>query len=361
MYKKILWTTPRLNRPGGVSNYVSLVYSYLRDHVDLFFIGSLQESEGLFKFKRIFSDYIALCKLLLKSDYQLIHINTSLAWKAFLRDMGIIVISILFKRPFIIYFHGWNQDFEKIVQSAPFSLFRLLLFRSQAIIVLAQSFKETLLAWGYRQPIYVETTAVPDENFAKGEQAMRRRSQRAGEFTLLFLSRLERAKGIYESIQAYTILKRRAPQSRFIIAGDGSEKAAAMHYAVQLGVPDIEFVGFVSGHAKDAVLSDADALLFPSYGEGMPTNVLEAMSFGLPVITRPVGGLKDFFQDGQMGFLTESLNPEVFAEYLYSLLHNNNITDIGFYNINYANNHFRASSIANRLLNIYANVTDFKY
>jgi len=48
----------------------------------------------------------------------------------------------------------------------------------------------------------------------------------------------------------------------------------------------------------------------------MPTSLLEAMSFGLPSLTAPVGGTADFFEDGKMGVLTKSRNPEE----LYSLL-----------------------------------------
>ena len=47
--------------------------------------------------------------------------------------------------------------------------------------------------------------------------------------------------------------------------------------------------------------------------------LLEAMAFGLPVITRPVGDMKDFFQQGQMGFITDSKDPQVLADYIRAL------------------------------------------
>lgn len=46
----------------------------------------------------------------------------------------------------------------------------------------------------------------------------------------------------------------------------------------------------------------------------MPTVVLEAMAFGLPVVTRAVGGLCDFFEDGKMGRITNSMNPMDYAK-----------------------------------------------
>jgi glycosyltransferase involved in cell wall biosynthesis len=47
-------------------------------------------------------------------------------------------------------------------------------------------------------------------------------------------------------------------------------------------------------------LFDCDIFFFPFYGEGMPISVLEAMAFSMPVITRNVGGIKDFFINGEM-------------------------------------------------------------
>lgn len=89
----------------------------------------------------------------------------------------------------------------------------------------------------------------------------------------------------------------------------------------------------------------------------MPSSVLEAMAFGLPVITRPVGGLKDFFEDGKMGFITESKAPEAFADLMEKL-----ITDcddrkkIARYNQRYAREHFMASKVAKRIENIYREI-----
>lgn len=65
-----------------------------------------------------------------------------------------------------------------------------------------------------------------------------------------------------------------------------------------------------------------DIYCFPTYGEGMPVSLLEAMAFGFPVVTRPVGGIKDFFENGKHGFLTNSKDPEIFAELIEKFLKN---------------------------------------
>ena len=82
----------------------------------------------------------------------------------------------------------------------------------------------------------------------------------------------------------------------------------------------------------------------------MPTSVLEAMAFGLPIISRPVGGLCDFFKNGKMGELIASHNPEEYANAVDKYF--NNITlakEISRSNHKYAKKHFLASSVAKNI------------
>lgn len=86
----------------------------------------------------------------------------------------------------------------------------------------------------------------------------------------------------------------------------------------------------------------------------MPTSVLEAMAFGLPIITRPVGGLSDFFENEKMGYLVQSLNPNDFAEKIIYLFDNqDSIEEIGEYNYIYAKKHFYASNVALKMESIF--------
>lgn len=68
-------------------------------------------------------------------------------------------------------------------------------------------------------------------------------------------------------------------------------------YVVKNDIPDVVFTGRLNGDALIDKFKNADLYLFPSYyGKGMPTSVLEAMAFGLPIFTRNVGGLPDFLR-----------------------------------------------------------------
>jgi glycosyltransferase involved in cell wall biosynthesis len=110
---------------------------------------------------------------------------------------------------------------------------------------------------------------------------------------------------------------------------------------------------------KFDVFVKADIFLFPTYGEGLPVALLEAMAYGLPVVSRPVGGIKDFFEQGTMGFLAQSLNPEEFADHLENLINNPALRhEISVFNRQYAKLHFSASKVAGVFSRIYDEVLE---
>ena len=89
----------------------------------------------------------------------------------------------------------------------------------------------------------------------------------------------------------------------------------------------------------------------------MPTAVLEAMVFGLPVVSRSVGGLKDFFINGKFGYITESRDPSVFAALIEKLIADRHLmTKMSVNCHNYAKKRFMASMVTARLENIYREV-----
>ena len=89
----------------------------------------------------------------------------------------------------------------------------------------------------------------------------------------------------------------------------------------------------------------------------MPNSVLEAMAFGLPIVTRPVGGIRDFFEDGRMGYATDSLDSGDYTELLCRLVGNPDLRKrMGQYNRQFARQRFAASVVAERLVAIYARI-----
>jgi glycosyltransferase involved in cell wall biosynthesis len=98
----------------------------------------------------------------------------------------------------------------------------------------------------------------------------------------------------------------------------------------------------------------ADLFFFPSYGEGMPIVVLEAMLYGLPVVSRPVGGLPDLIENDRTGYLVDSLDAEAFVEPILTLIRNKDLyRNISQYNHQYALKHFTPEPARQQMISFF--------
>ena len=166
------------------------------------------------------------------------------------------------------------------------------------------------------------------------------------------------AKGLFTAIKALEIAQQNYPQIGLVVAGDGESADEAQQLARSLGINNIRFTGAVMGDEKYKLYHSSHALLFPTeHAEGFPAVIVEAMAFGLPILTRYAGGISDFFVSGTHGYITESTSPEIFAQMIV-----NTIDDLALYqqmsqnNHRYAKEHFLVSDAAQRLENIYTSI-----
>jgi len=119
----------------------------------------------------------------------------------------------------------------------------------------------------------------------------------------VFLGKFGRRKGIFDLLGALAELKVYFPGIRLRCGGDGDIPGVVAR-AAELGLSDdVEVLGWVSGAAKQRVLAEGTIYVLPSYAEGLPISVLEAMEAGMPVVATAVGGIPDAIEDGVEGFL----------------------------------------------------------
>lgn len=359
---KVLLVTPDTERQGGIANYYRVLRSHLGPDVEYFVVGPRRDGQGRWKTcSRTLRDYRDFHRKIKRGGYDIVHVNPSLvAWVVW-REGIFTLIARRYCRRVIVFFRGWHAHSERRIRATWLTLFRALYFKASAFIVLSEQNARVLKELGCTRPIFVETTVVADEVFASPVRHApgKREAERETEFRVLFLSRVERTKGVYEALEAVAILRAMRPHVTLTIAGNGHELAGLKAYVEAHRLAWVRFAGHVAGQAKEAVFAQADVYLLPTYGEGMPNSVLEAMGYGLPIVTRPVGGLCDFFEEGRMGMAIDSLDPREFAEALRTLVDDPvRRAQIGQYNREYARRRFRASEVAARLERIYGAVME---
>jgi glycosyltransferase involved in cell wall biosynthesis len=129
---------------------------------------------------------------------------------------------------------------------------------------------------------------------------------------LLFVGAMGRLKGERDLIEAVSRAAEHAPQLRLMMLGHGAESVRGL--CEERGVwPRVEQLGPVPMGERFEFYRRADIFVLPSYGEGMPMSVLEALAAGLPVIATRVGGIPELVEEGEQGFLIAPGDVEALA------------------------------------------------
>jgi len=138
-------------------------------------------------------------------------------------------------------------------------------------------------------------------------QALRRQLGIPAEaLVLLFVGYLKRTKGLYELIEAFNRLRHEVPRVVLRICGQGMEHSGLEEAIARYGVADrAQLVGPVHPDRMHEWMQASDVFVLPSYTEGMPNVVMEAMACGLPVVSTTVGGLPDAVGDSEGAILVE--------------------------------------------------------
>lgn len=139
--------------------------------------------------------------------------------------------------------------------------------------------------------------------------------------TIVHLGRLRKYKSIEIAMKAMETVRKKVPEARLVIVGDGPWRSELEKYAGGLGMGDaIEFTGYLSGDDLVEMLNRAHLLFNPSPKEGWGLTVVEANACGVPVVASDRPGLKDSVVDGVTGFLVPYGDAIAFGENAVKLL-----------------------------------------
>jgi glycosyltransferase involved in cell wall biosynthesis len=139
--------------------------------------------------------------------------------------------------------------------------------------------------------------------------------------TILCVGRLVADKGQATLLDAFAALRRRGQPVRLVLVGDGDTRAALEARARELGVAvHVTFAGAVGQDEIGGWYARADVFCLPSFAEGVPVVLMEAMATELPVVTTPVAGIPELVEHGISGLLVEPGDPEALADALAALI-----------------------------------------
>jgi glycosyltransferase involved in cell wall biosynthesis len=242
-----------------------------------------------------------------------------------LRDAALLMPALLMGRRVVLHVHGSGlTDFHDTTDVVTRAVLRALLRRARRVIVLGESLRGALERLIPKERITVLPNGLEDEF---GAQVPRR--TRTGALRVLFLGNVRRAKGYIVALEAVLTLRRRGVDIMLDVAGGFSsehDRAEAVAASAPLGQA-VAFHGVVAGPAKRALLERADIFIMPSFSEGHPYVLLEAMSAGLPIVASALPTITETLEHGQSALLVPAGDAEAAAAALEMLASDTTLRD----------------------------------
>jgi glycosyltransferase involved in cell wall biosynthesis len=251
------------------------------------------------------------------------HIPTN-SYAGFYEKSVLVFLARIFGVRTAIHIHGGGfKDFYTGLSGFKQKTVRFLLNLNFRVIVLSkewQFFFESIGISSDRIVVLTNSVFIPD---------IPAHNKNAGETVVLFMSRLEKQKGIYELIDVIKRRNEKLSSCRYILAGPKtSEWPEISNRIADAGLSDnIDIPGPLVGKDKEEAYQNADIYVLQSYTEGMPIGLLEAMSYGLVCITTPVGGIPRVVQNMHNGILVEPGNADALENALEYLIANPELRD----------------------------------
>lgn len=324
---KVLITSNPLNHEGGIANYYRLFFEHFHSDdivLEHMSFGSRMEHFYSFRKKVLLYPFYYLYdllrfvwRLLVDRNIKVVQVSPSLIPVPLLRDALIVLIAKMFRRRVIVFYRGWKPKvLDSLSRTEAFKfLFNLVYSLADKNFVLASQFKEDLINLGFSNKSIIVTTTMyePSKTFPK-EMRLGKKPR------ILFLGRVSELKGVGELIKAGKILADSGHDFECCIVGHGDRKGIIESFQRQIKdrklTEKIKFLGRLVDEEKFKIYANSDLFVLPSWTEGCPNSVLEALGSGLFVVSTDVGALKDVISSGENGNFVDVKDYESLAEQL---------------------------------------------
>jgi colanic acid/amylovoran biosynthesis glycosyltransferase len=264
-------------------------------------------------------EYEAARKILIRRDPAMMHI--------YFGNTGVHLLPLIRKwdRPCLVSFHGMdvqNRPKEKGYEQRLRELLQLV----PLVLVRSQSIGDRLQQLGCNpDKIRMNRTGIPLGGFPFVERSF----PGDGRWLLVQACRLVPKKGLFTTLEAFSLFRRTYPAARLTIAGDGPLHESIKNRIRELQIDgSVTLTGFVDQPRLRSLFEQAHLFVHPSFTtedgnqEGVPNSMLEAMATGLPVVASRHGGIPEAVEDGKQGYLVAEQDAAGLAAALVNLASN---------------------------------------
>lgn len=260
---------------GTSTNKVSIVFNFIAAIFKLFFL------------------------LTFNKQILIVHIHGA-AKGSFYRKYIIFNISKYFFNKKVI-FHSHASEMEVFYTKSSNKLkwiFKDFFSNVDLIICLSESWYEF-----YTKNFKVRSIVVL-ENIVEKPKVLRSKKFHSFPIKFLFLGQIGGRKGIFDLLKVVNNNKKLLKGKFLLYVGGNGDVDKLKSYIIHNDLVDfVKFEGWVSGSKKEQLLNSCDIYILPSYNEGLPLSILEAMSYGMPIASTLVGGIPEIVFNNKNGVL----------------------------------------------------------
>jgi len=224
---------------------------------------------------------------------------------AIVRDVSLVLVARLFGTGSVAQLAGARYGELLRRRRLAGRLIRFALRQADRVLVLGESQRAEIASLAGHDRVGVVPNGLSKEDIPA--RVVRHSERRCN---ALYLGALVAGKGLLVAIEALGAVRAAGLQMTMTCGGEWTDERCKERALELLDTMDlhsaVDFPGLVSGSAKQNALEQADVYLLPSFAEGQPVSILEAMAAGLPVVSTATGAIPDTVENGVTGLLTEA-------------------------------------------------------
>lgn len=301
----------------------------------------------------------------------IIYISISQNKLGFLRDSVFILVGKIFRRRLCVHFHGGSFNLFYARQRVYFKRYIAFLLRHiDKLILLAKKFSFQFIPLLDANKITILYNCLPE---TRKIETKKERDFLKNQAKVLFIGYISIAKGAFDLVKAIPeVISNYKLPIEFLLCGQpvdiernivfipephfGYSKIKSF-IAKQDLASYVRMYPEVSGREKERLFSDAYIFVLPSYSEGCAVVVLEAMSFGLPIITTPIGALEEMLTEGHNCFFVRPGDISGITEKILFLLNNPDVARrMGEANIKLVAEKYNTDIFLHNLSNVWSDI-----
>lgn len=346
-----------LTSNGGIASVVKSYYRcYENNHstlfqLDLLKIGYNKDRNKLAELGILITSLAKFIVSLIQNKYRIVHCHAS-GRISFYRISIFILLSKIFNKKIIIHLHASNfYEFFLADNYIRQKYIKYILSKCDKIISLCNDWTQKLYD-KYRFNTIVTIANPIDINTVNIED---REIQSNHKLRVIFVGFIVERKGIKDILTVAKKLKENNITNILIqTGGKGDLTEFLVQQIEENGLQkQLEYIGWLDENNRNKFLLNSDVFFLPSYREGMPISILEAMVHKLPVISTNIAGIPEQVIDGHNGYLFAPGDVDGYYKTFLKLLNNpEHVLELGTNSFTHVK-HFYIDRIFNQIINIY--------